>query len=87
MPLIFTNAAEKQFKKLSAEVQDYLKSKVKEYQSKEDLLRQNLKIVKNLEPATHRLKLGNYRFLLEIKEEDQTFRVFKVGHRKNIYHT
>jgi len=85
MKFIFTNMAEKQFEKLSTEVQHYLKSKFKEYQSKEDLFKQNLKTLQNLEPATHRLKLGNYRFLLEANDADQVFRVLKVGHRKNIY--
>ncbi len=85
MKLIFTHTAEKQFKKLSTEVQDYLKSKIREYQRKEALFEKHLKARQNLEPATHRLKVGNYRFLLELEIEPSTHRVLKVGHRKNVY--
>lgn len=83
MQFIFTNAAKKQFQHLSPEVQDLLKSKIQEYKEKPGLFTQGLKSLKNLEPANYRLKVGNYRFLLE--SEGENYRVLKVGHRKSIY--
>ena len=33
----------------------------------------------------HRLRVGNYRIIYEIDEEQNTIIVLKVGHRKNVY--
>ena len=85
MKFIFTKTAEKQFLKLDQEVQTHLKAKIFEYKTKPELFKQNFIATKNLEPATHRLKVGNYRLLLESDIDEQTHRVLKVGHRKSIY--
>jgi len=33
----------------------------------------------------HRLRIGNYRVILDIKKSIKILKVLKVGHRKNIY--
>ena len=85
MKLVFTHTAEKQFKKLSIDVQNYCRSKIKAYRSQKDLFEQNLKPVQHIEPATHRLRVGRYRFLLECDTSARLYRVLKVAHRKNVY--
>ena len=42
-----------------------------------------------LAPATHKLRIGSYRLLLELKHSDKSsavFHVLRAGHRKDIYH-
>lgn len=44
--------------------------------------------VYDIAPASHRLRIGKYRLLLELKKNDKsgiTFHILKVGHRKDIY--
>lgn len=47
-----------------------------------------LGVLKNFEPATHRLRIGSYRIVMELKSrkaKNITFLILKIGHRKNIY--
>jgi len=39
-------------------------------------------------PATHKLRIGNYRLILELKDNtksDTLFHILRAGHRKDIY--
>lgn len=47
-----------------------------------------VKKIENLDPATHRVRIGNYRILLKIDQENTdktTFILLKLGHRREIY--
>ena len=62
-------------------------AKLKELKRHEDLF-QLLKRLHNFEPATHRLRVGSYRLILELKNqnvESLEFWILDVGDRKDIY--
>jgi mRNA-degrading endonuclease RelE of RelBE toxin-antitoxin system len=78
----FTNAAERQFQKFDAESQKRLSKKLAELKNHPDIF-SVLEPLQNLDPATHRLRIGEYRLLLCY--EADTFLVLKVGHRREVY--
>lgn len=84
---IFTKKAEKRFLSLPKKVQERVLQKLKDLKSHKDLL-SVLKRLHHLEPAAHRLRIGDYRLILELREQGpETFKfwVLDVGDRKDIY--
>ncbi len=84
---VFTKYAQKNFLKLSKTVQQRLIAKLKELKNHTDIL-SVLKRLSNFEPATHRLRIGDYRLIIELKEQtekDFEFWILDIGHRKDIY--
>ena len=81
----FTNTAKKQWQKLDPNARAEMERKIEEMKQKPELFSQNLKTVSALDPATHRLRVGQYRLLLECDFESQTHIVLKLGHRKEVY--
>lgn len=48
-----------------------------------------LRKLSDFEPATHRLRVGNYRLILQFigqEKSEMDFLILDVGHRKAIYH-
>lgn len=80
---IFTKFAKRKFEKLSPEIQEYILEKLRELKKYKNL-GTHLKKLKDVEPATHRLRIGNYRLIMEWKTKTR-FIVLDVGHRKEIY--
>lgn len=78
----FTKTAEKAFSKFDPKIRESLAESLKELKNP-SLLDANSKTVSNLLPATHRFRIGNYRFLYE-RNGDEVL-VLKVGHRKDVY--
>lgn len=78
----FTKTAEKAFLKFDPKIRERLAESLKELKNP-TLLDANSKAVTNLLPATHRLRIGNYRLLYE-RDGDEVL-VLKVGHRKDVY--
>lgn len=84
----FTNQAQKTFLRLPKIAQERIIEKLKELKTHDDIL-SVLKRLTNFEPATHRLRIGMYRLILELKSRSQTdfdFWILDVGNRKDIYH-
>lgn len=81
---VFTKKAEKSFLKLPGSVQSRVVGKLKDLKNHEDIF-SILKRLYHLEPATHRLRIGSYRLILEQKGQGTTFWILDVGDRKNIY--
>jgi len=82
----FTKTAKKAFLKLPNDAQERIILKLKSLKSHPDILR-NLKTLFNYEPATHRLRVGRYRLILEQAKASKSgveFLVLDVGDRKNI---
>ena len=79
---IFTKYAEKQFKKLDPSIQGRIIEKLK-YFKKPQNIQNHIKIVYNLSPATHRIRIWEYRLLVEIEKAIVT--IYKIAHRKEIY--
>jgi mRNA-degrading endonuclease RelE of RelBE toxin-antitoxin system len=84
MKFHFSHLAEKQFHKLSPEIQKEIVKKLQEYKISPELFLLHLKTVKNFHPCSHRLRISDHRLLLE-KLNDNDWLVLKIGHRKNIY--
>ena len=84
---IFTREAQKTFLQLPKTIQKRVVEKLEELKIHEDIL-SVLKRLTNFEPATHRLRVGMYRLILELKlhtENSFEFLVLDLGHRKDIY--
>lgn len=84
---IFTKTSEKDFKKLPINIQKRIVAKLKEIKTHPDIF-SILKTIFEFEPATHRIRIGNYRLILELKSQEKSnlkFRILKIGHRKEIY--
>ncbi|MDQ1344223.1 MAG: hypothetical protein QG650_943 [Patescibacteria group bacterium] len=78
----FTKTSEKAFSKFDPKIRESLVESLTALKDS-TLLETNSKAVTNLLPATHRLRVGNYRFLYE-RNGDEVL-ILKVGHRKNVY--
>jgi mRNA interferase RelE/StbE len=78
----FSPTAERQFKKLSKEVQIRLKHRI-------DILPENPfpRGVKKLsaEENIYRLRIGNYRIIYQVQGKALLILILKLGHRKNVY--
>lgn len=84
---IFTKHGEQSFLKLSKSVQGRCFERLRELKSHEDIF-SVVKRLHHLEPATHRLRIGNYRFILELRTQKKNaveFWILDTGHRKDIY--
>lgn len=84
MLFIFTKYARKQWQKFSPEVQALLTKKLQFFKT-EQVFRQNIQPIKDIPPATHRLRIGNYRLILLVEDSKKEVLVLKVGHRREIY--
>lgn len=84
---IFTKQAERAFTKLPKSVQDRCLEKLHELKTHSDIF-VVLKQLTAVAPATHRLRIGNYRLILELRNRTKQgfeFWILDVGHRKDIY--
>lgn len=84
---VFTKYAEKSFKKLPKNIQERILGKLKDLKNHDDIFLV-LKRLVDFEPATHRLRIGMYRLILELKTHEENFCEFwvlDIGHRKDIY--
>ncbi len=80
---VFTKFAKKRFIKLDQVIQRRIILKLKELKKHRDIdavLRQ----LHHVEPATHRLRIGDYRLIL-CKEGKRQFLILDVGHRSDVY--
>ncbi len=85
MQFVFTKEAYKQWRKLDPASQNDIRTKIEEVKTKPDLFAKNIKRVFEMEPITHRLRIGNYRLLLQSDFESNKHLVLKVGHRRDVY--
>lgn len=84
---IFTRHAERSFYRLPKSVQNRILEKLKEVKKHDDIL-SILKRLHHFEPATHRMRIGLYRLILELKNrkgDEFEFWILDIGHRKDIY--
>jgi mRNA-degrading endonuclease RelE of RelBE toxin-antitoxin system len=84
---VFTKPAEKDFAKLSKDVRARMIAKLKEFKNHDDILFV-LKRLIDFEPATHRLRIGNFRLILKLNSQEGknfVFWILNIGHRKDIY--
>lgn len=76
----FSKTAEKQLYKLEREVQIRIISSLERIR-----IRPQAYVLKLVGNPYFRLRVGDYRIILDIKEDKLIIFVIEVGHRKNIY--
>ncbi len=84
---IFTKNAEKKLLSLPNGIQERIKEKLTQLKKHEDIFA-ILKRLHHFDPATHRLRIGSYRLILETKKQSADkaeFLVLDLGDRKDIY--
>jgi len=80
---IFTKFAQKKFLKLEKTTQERIRAKMLELKNHEHLAA-DLKFLTHFTHATHRLRVGAYRLILQrVTETD--FLIIDVGHSSQIY--
>lgn len=79
----FTHYSEKQFNALPQSVQIRILEKLKQLKNHPDF-RSIAKTLVNLSPATHRIRIGKYRILLE-KINEEKYLILKLAERSQIY--
>ncbi len=77
----FTKYSEKKFLKFDKNIQTTIREKLIEIKESNNL--SQLNTLKNFEPATHRLRIGDYRLILEQNGEE--FLILDIGHRRDVY--
>jgi mRNA-degrading endonuclease RelE of RelBE toxin-antitoxin system len=80
---VFTPLAERKFRKLERMLQERVRLKLRELKRHDDI-GSVLKPMTNFRPATHRLRIGQYRVILQRISEHE-FLVIDIGNRSDIY--
>lgn len=78
-----TSRAERDFKKLSPQVKERIKKTILKLESKRYPPQFKSLIGKDI--AQSRLRIGDYRVLYDVYEEDEVVLILRIGHRKEIY--
>jgi mRNA interferase RelE/StbE len=76
----FSDLAAKQFRKLERDLQERIRSTLKRIWTRPEAY-----ISKLVHENGYKLRVGDYRLILEVDEKDHRIYVLKIGHRKNIY--
>ena len=78
--ILFTRKAMKQFEKLEPEQQERVNAAIERIR-----IRPHTHIKKLVGNPYYRLRVGDYRIILDIHEQTVTILILAIGHRKNIY--
>ena len=78
--VIFSEKAEKQLGKMPREIQGRILNSLERIQ-----VRPEAYVERMVGEPTYKLRVGDYRVILEIQQSVMRILVIKVGHRKNIY--
>ena len=78
--IIFTDTSRKQFKKLEKDIQERIIKALERIR-----IRPEAHIKKLVGYPGYRLRVEEYRIILDIEKEKLIILVIKIGHRKNIY--
>lgn len=78
--IIFTDTSLKQFKKLEKNVQERIIKALERIR-----IRPEAHVKKLVGDLGYRLRVGEYRVIIDIYKDKLVILVIKIGHRKNIY--
>jgi len=84
---IISREAKKSFIKLPEKIQKRILQKLGLLKEHSNIFSLTKKLV-HLEPASHRLRIGSYRVILELKQHTKTdikFLILAIQHRKEVY--
>lgn len=80
--ITFTDTSRKQFRKLEKDVQERIIKALERIR-----IRPESYVKKLVGDLGYRLRVGDYRVILDIQKSELIILVIKIGHRKNIYKT
>jgi len=78
--VIFTDTSRKQFKNLEKDIQERIVKALERIR-----IRPESHVKKLVGDLGYRLRVGEYRVILDIEKDKLIILVIKIGHRKNIY--
>ena len=78
--ILFTDTSLKQFKKLEKKIQERIVKALERIR-----IRPEAHVKKLVGDPGYRLRVGEYRVILDIHKDELIVLVIKIGHRKNIY--
>lgn len=78
--IVFSSLAKKQFNKLNAEMQDRVVAVMKRCR-----IRPYSYVRKIVDSPHYRLRAGNYRIIVDIKNNKLEIIIIEIDHRKRIY--
>jgi mRNA interferase RelE/StbE len=78
--ITFTDTSRKQFRKLEKDVQERIIKALERIR-----IRPERFVTKLIGDPGYRLRVKDYRVILDIKKSELVILVIKIGHRKNIY--
>jgi len=78
--IIFTDTSRKQFKKLEKNLQERIIKALERIR-----IRPEAHVKKLVGDSGYRLRVGEYRVIIDIYKDRLIILVIKIGHRKNIY--
>lgn len=81
--IVITSKAQKDFKKLDPQIQKKVATAIILLET--NRTPQQFKPLKGYEIAQSRLRIGDYRILYDVYDEDKTVLILRIGHRRNIY--
>lgn len=84
MKVVFTDNAEKQFLKLDKPIQQQIQKFILKLQTLENPRERGKALVGNL-AGFWRYRVGDYRLLCRIIDNELVITVVEVGHRKEVY--
>ncbi len=85
--VIFTEEAKKELKKLDKHIASLIIGWIEKNLQNTENPRQHGKGLVANKMGQWRYRIGDYRLICEIQDEQITILVLEVGHRKNIYHS
>ena len=83
--LLFLKEAVEEFKRLDKAVQRIIKEKLELLAQNSQALRNNIKPLKGKYKGLYRLRVGNYRIIYKVDNDQLIILVIRIGHRGNIY--
>ncbi len=83
--LLFLTSAKKEFKKLDSAAQKLIKEKLILLSKDPGRVKNNIKALQGEYKGKFRLRVGDYRVILQKKDDALIITVISVGHRKDIY--
>lgn len=84
MEFVFSSKAQKDFKKLDISIQKRIKAFTQEIENLENPRSRGKALSRNLK-GFWRYRIGDYRLICEILDDELIIYTIKISHRKNIY--
>jgi len=81
--LQISSKAQKDLKKIDKKIQQRIIKEV--FKLKKDRHPQQFKPLVGLKIAQFRLRIGDYRVLYDVYDQDKVVLILRIGHRKDIY--